>query len=74
MNRFPILIVTVCLLTGCMDETTKSVAWYQQHQDERGLKLDACSNDHRKLKDTPNCRNAAEAERLATIVRTPLNW
>ena len=52
------------ILSSCGDkqESTKDVPYYLEHSDERKAKLTQCKNNPRELENTPNCRNASEAE------------
>lgn len=57
-------IVTVAI-SGCFgDEPVHTAEWYKEHDSERQEKLKACSDNPGELRDTPNCVNALQAERV----------
>jgi len=49
------------LLAACDSETTHTAAWYREHPDELKAQLAKCKDDPGRLRNTPNCVNAAAA-------------
>lgn len=66
---FPLAIF---LLAGCFDdsadqsdraaEVIKPVEWYKSHEPKREEMLKYCADNPGQLEETPNCKNALEAE------------
>lgn len=47
-------------LVSC-EEPVHSVEWYQQHEAERKIMLEKCSNNSNLMMKDQNCRNASSA-------------
>jgi hypothetical protein len=80
--RKELLLITggaVMLLHGCTKapETAQPVSWYLEHATEREAKVRWCADDMAR-KDTPDCRNALEANQRKAMGRMsdapPLDW
>jgi hypothetical protein len=67
------------LLHGCAKQPAPAqpVSWYLAHTEERQAKVTWCADDLQR-KDTPDCRNALEANRrkaMGTMKDAPpLDW
>ncbi|RDW95465.1 hypothetical protein J057_24025 [Marinobacter nanhaiticus D15-8W] len=59
------LAMATVALSGCFsDEPVHTAEWYKEHDSDRQEKLKACSDNPGELRDTPNCVNALQAERV----------
>gem|GEM_PF-4872353 len=64
---FALLTSFAVLLSGCGDhEEAKSVSYYKEHMDEAEQKQDQCKGNKVDFQTNEDCRNAADADRLAT--------
>jgi hypothetical protein len=67
------------LLSGCAKapEPGQPVSWYLEHTEERQAKVTWCADDMQR-KDTPDCRNALEANQRKAMGSMkdapPLDW
>jgi hypothetical protein len=63
-----IILISILVLQGCIEENEKTtepthdVSWYSSHENERTSKLAECKNNPGELSETPNCKNAKEAQ------------
>lgn len=72
---------TLVLLSSCNTEPTHDVQYYLDHPQERKAKLEECKNNPGELMNTPNCKNADQAELKAMFqgtempkVKVPDKW
>ncbi len=70
IRNFAITSLASLALVGCFEqkalEETKSVDFYSKNAADRSAMVKRCSNNPGELKETPNCVNAMQAERIAT--------
>ncbi|WP_085344651.1 EexN family lipoprotein [Vibrio sp. ArtGut-C1] len=61
MKKLSTLCFFSLILLGCSQEKTKTVEYYQKHEQERIEKVEECKNDAAKAKES-NCQNAISAD------------
>ncbi|GGO83785.1 hypothetical protein GCM10011348_28370 [Marinobacterium nitratireducens] len=71
VRNFAAVTLACSALTGCFEDTqiagpVQTVDWYKAHDDDRTMVLGKCANNPGELQETPNCKNALEAEKHLT--------
>lgn len=80
VRNFALASLASLSLAGCFEqkplEETKSVEFYSQNSTYRSEMVKRCADNPNKLKNTPNCINAMQAEKAATsgTLKKLNNW
>ena len=66
-RKVAVLAVATTSLAGCFEsekviEPVQNVEWFKSNDNVRKETLEKCANNPGELKETPNCKNALEAE------------
>jgi uncharacterized membrane protein required for colicin V production len=81
-RKVAILALATTSLAGCFNSEKvtepvqiQSVEWFKSNDNVRKETLEKCANNPGELKETPNCKNALEAEtQLSSGSLKNVNW